>query len=66
MRKQVKNGQKLVANYSVTAIREGRIADLKIFEGDTIVSFQSNGKVALRNAGQVLGIAAVLATITRQ
>ena len=59
-------GQKLVANYSVTAIREGRIADLKIFEGDTIVSFQSNGKVALRNAGQVLGIAAVLATITRQ
>ncbi len=58
-------GRKLVANYSVTAIREAKLADPRVYEGDTIVAFRSGTKVSLKNLGTALGIAAVLTTITR-
>lgn len=56
--------KKLVANYSVRAMREGIIPDLRIYEGDTIVVFESNSKVALNNLAEALGVAAVFATVS--
>lgn len=50
-------GRKLVANYDVKDIREGKNADPRIYGGDVIVSFQSGAKVAARNLRQALGLA---------
>lgn len=55
----------LVANYNVLAIREGRIADPQIYEGDTIVAFRAGEKVTWKALGEALGIAAVISTLTR-
>lgn len=50
-------GRKLVANYSVKEIREGKKRDPRIFGGDVVVSFQSGAKIAARNLRDALGIA---------
>jgi len=52
------NDKKLVANYSVKSIREGKLHDPKIYGGDVIVSFSSSSKVAAKNLREALGIAA--------
>ena len=51
------NGQKLVANYNVTEIRQGRRQDPRIYGGDVIVVFQSKSKIAMRNLKEALGVA---------
>jgi polysaccharide export outer membrane protein len=52
------NGQKLVANYNVTEIRQGKRNDPRIYGGDVIVVFQSKSKIAMRNLKDALGVAA--------
>lgn len=59
------DGRKLVSNYNVLEIREGRLADPRIYEGDTIVAFRSGAKVNLNALGDALGVAVVAATLTR-
>ena len=49
--------RKLVANYNVKQIREGKLSDPPVYGGDVIVSFQSGGKIAARNLREALGIA---------
>lgn len=51
------SGRKLVANYSVKEVREGKKADPRVFGGDVIVVFQSGAKVAAKNLREALGIA---------
>lgn len=51
------DGNKLVANYDVKDIREGKRPDPRIYGGDVIVSFQSGAKIAARNLREALGIA---------
>lgn len=51
------NGKKLVANYNVARIREGKQPDPRIYGGDVIISFESGTKVAAQNLRQALGIA---------
>jgi len=49
--------QKLVANFSLKEIRDGKKADPRLFGGDVVVAFTSSSKVALQNLGRALGIA---------
>jgi len=49
--------KKLVANYSVEAIRGGKSSDPRLFGGDVIVAFTSKSKVATQNLRDALGIA---------
>lgn len=49
--------QKLVANYDVKAIRQGKGANPRIYGGDVIVVFPSSSKVALQNLKEALGVA---------
>lgn len=50
-------GEKLVANYNVKEIRNGKQADPRIFGGDVIVSFSSSSKIAMKNLREALGLA---------
>lgn len=50
-------GRRLVANYNVKQIRNGKARDPRIFGGDVIVSFSSGSKVAMRNLREALGVA---------
>ncbi|MCC2099392.1 MAG: polysaccharide export protein [Hyphomicrobiales bacterium] len=54
---RVVGGKKLVANYNVKQIRNGKVRDPRVFGGDVIVSFQSGSKVAMRNLREALGVA---------
>ncbi|MEM7302111.1 MAG: polysaccharide biosynthesis/export family protein [Pseudomonadota bacterium] len=49
--------KKLVANYSMKQIRQGKAQDPRIFGGDVIVSFSSSSKVAAKNLREALGLA---------
>lgn len=49
---------KLVANYSVEDIRSGRLANPRIYGGDTIMVFTSRQRVAINNLKESLGMAA--------
>jgi polysaccharide export outer membrane protein len=49
--------QKLVANYDVNAIRQGKASNPRIYGGDVIVVFPSSGKIALQNLKEALGVA---------
>ncbi len=51
------DGEKLVANYNVKEIRNGKKADPRIFGGDVIVSFSSGSKIAMRGLREALGLA---------
>jgi polysaccharide export outer membrane protein len=51
------DGQKLVANYNVTAIREGKAPNPRIYGGDVVVVFPSSSKIALQNLKEALGVA---------
>lgn len=50
-------GQKLVANYSIAAIRSGKRANPRIYGGDVVVVFTSQSRVALNNLKEALGVA---------
>lgn len=50
-------GGKRVANYSISAIRNGKKVDPKLYGGDIIVAFASKSKIATQNLRQALGIA---------
>lgn len=50
-------GARLVANYDVGAIRSGRMANPRIYGGDVVMVFTSQGRVALNNLKEALGIA---------
>lgn len=54
--RQYSNGKR-VANYSISAIRNGQKADPKLYGGDIIVAFASKSKIATQNLRQALGIA---------
>lgn len=54
--RQYPNGKR-VANYSISAIRNGKKADPKLYGGDIIVAFASKSKIATQNLRQALGIA---------
>jgi polysaccharide export outer membrane protein len=49
--------QKLVANYDVALIRNGKKPNPKIYGGDVIVVFTSRSKVAMQNLKEALGVA---------
>ncbi len=49
--------QKLVANFSIKAIREGKSSDPRLFGGDVVVAFTSKSKVAAENLKNALGVA---------
>lgn len=49
--------QKLVANYDVKAIRQGKASNPRIYGGDVIVVFPSSSKIALQNLKEALGVA---------
>jgi len=49
--------QKLVANFSIKDIRQGKAADPRTYGGDVIIAFQSGRKVATQNLREALGIA---------
>ena len=49
--------RKLVANFDVKQIREGKQRDPRIYGGDVIVSFDSGAKIAARNLREALGLA---------
>jgi polysaccharide export outer membrane protein len=49
--------QKLVANYDVAQIRNGKKPNPRIYGGDVIVVFTSQSKVALQNLKEALGLA---------
>jgi polysaccharide export outer membrane protein len=51
------DGRKLVANFNVKAIRQGRARNPRIYGGDVIVVFQSSSKVAIQNLKEALGVA---------
>lgn len=50
-------GQKLVANYSVVDIRNGRRTNPRIYGGDVVIVFTSNTRVAFNNLRDALAIA---------
>lgn len=50
-------GQKLVANYSVATIRSGKSANPRIYGGDVVIVFTSQGRVAFNNLKEALGVA---------
>lgn len=54
--RQYPNGKR-VANYSISAIRNGHKIDPKLYGGDIIVAFASKSKIATQNLRQALGIA---------
>jgi polysaccharide export outer membrane protein len=54
---------KLVANYSITDIRNGKKSDPRLFGGDIVVAFTSSSKVALNNLKSALGIASSAARL---
>lgn len=54
---------KLVANYSLAAIRTGNARDPRIYGGDVIVAFASGARIAARNLREALGIATSTATL---
>lgn len=47
----------LVANYSVSQIRQGRKANPRLYGGDKVVVFASQSRVAMQNLRDVLGVA---------
>ncbi|MER2536740.1 MAG: polysaccharide biosynthesis/export family protein [Rhizobiaceae bacterium] len=49
--------QKLVANYDVKAIRQGKKPNPRIYGGDVVVVFPSSSKVAFQNLKEALGVA---------
>lgn len=49
--------QRLVANYDVGQIRNGKKPNPKIYGGDVIVVFTSSSKVAMQNLKEALGLA---------
>jgi polysaccharide export outer membrane protein len=49
--------QKVVANYDVTAIRQGKAPNPRIYGRDVVVVFPSSSKVALQNLKEALGVA---------
>ncbi|MGB3831174.1 MAG: polysaccharide biosynthesis/export family protein [Mesorhizobium sp.] len=51
------DGRKLVANYSVEAVRSGRLANPRIYGGDVVMVFTNEKRVALNNLKEALGIA---------
>ncbi len=48
---------KMVANYSLAAIRNGNARDPRIYGGDVVVAFASGSRIAARNLREALGIA---------
>ena len=54
---------KLVANYSIKDIRNGKKRDPRLFGGDTVVAFTSSSKVAINNLKSALGLASSAARI---
>ncbi|MEP3265703.1 MAG: polysaccharide biosynthesis/export family protein [Hyphomicrobiales bacterium] len=50
-------GKKLVANYNLKSIQEGKAANPRIYGGDIIVAFSSSTKVAARTLRSSLGVA---------
>jgi len=57
------DGRKLVANYDVTRIRNGKAGNPRVFGGDVIIVFTSQSKVAMNNLKEALGIASSAARI---
>lgn len=51
------DGEKLVANYSLSDIRQGKRQDPRVYGGDIVVAFPSKTKVAAQNLRQALGSA---------
>ena len=58
-------GGRLVAQYSVAAIRQGQHPDPKIYGGDVVVVFASGTAIAMQNLREALGIATSSATLGR-
>ena len=54
---------KLVANYSIKDIRNGRKSDPRLFGGDVVVAFTSSSKVAINNLKSALGLASSAARL---
>lgn len=54
---------RLVANFSITDIRSGKMNDPRIYGGDLIVIFSSSTRVALKNLKDVVGVAAGVSRI---
>ena len=50
--------KKLVANYNLKKIQQGKNVNPRIYGGDIIVAFSSSAKVAGRNLRESLGVAA--------
>ena len=50
-------GQKLVANYNMTAIRSGKRSNPRIYGGDVVIVFTHQGRVAFNNLKEALGVA---------
>ena len=55
--------RKLVAKYSIAAIRSSKASNPRVYGGDIVVSFTSGGKVAMQNLREALGIAASASTL---
>ncbi|MCM2476080.1 polysaccharide export protein [Rhizobium sp. CG5] len=53
--------QRLVANYDVASIRDGRAANPSIYGGDVVVVFTSKSRVAMDNLKDALGLSARVA-----
>ena len=53
--------QKLVANYDVAGIRNGRAENPPIYGGDVVVVFTSQSRVAMNNLKEALGLSARVA-----
>ena len=54
---------KLVANYSIKDIRNGKKRDPRLFGGDVVVAFTSSSKVAINNLKSALGLASSAARL---
>lgn len=54
---------KLVANYNITDIRNGKKRDPRLFGGDVVVAFTSSSKVAINNLKSALGVASSAARL---
>lgn len=50
-------GQKLVANYNITAVRSGKRSNPRIYGGDVVIIFTHDGRVAFNNLKEALGVA---------
>lgn len=51
------DGKKLVSNYNLSDIRQGKAQDPRVYGGDIVVAFPSKTKVAAENLKQALGTA---------